>query len=79
MTRHPGPQGQKATLTLLPDLCKKLMSVNDSRLATSLTVESVDALLPLRASDSTVNPLKSIAKVLQEVFENIQHSCHLLK
>ena len=43
----------------------------------SLTIESVDALLPLGTSNAAIDPLVLEAQVLQEVFEDVQHLGHL--
>ena len=43
----------------------------------TLTVKPVNGLLSQRASHTTVNTLIFVALCLQEVFKDVQHSCHL--
>ena len=43
----------------------------------SLTIESVNALLSFWSSDAAVDSLKSMAKILQEVLQYVQHTGHL--
>ena len=43
------------------------------------TIEPVNALLSLNASDTAVDPLILEAKVLQKVLQDVQHPGHLRK
>ena len=41
------------------------------------TIEPVDGILPLSASDASIDPLELVSLVLHEILEDVQNFCHL--
>lgn len=43
----------------------------------TLTIKAVDSLLPHISSDSTINSFIFVTLILEKVFQQVQHFCHL--